>query len=167
MKKFLVLVSALVVLQFSSVAEASSRAFGAGIVLGEPSGFSAKTWLRSNRAIDMGLAFSLNDFFLLFADYDYHFGAVFGHSSPFVSRLNPYIGIGAALWFSTHNGRTDRALFTDNGNSVGFGLRIPFGIEWLPNDPPIGVFVELAAGIGVIPSTFGFFQGGIGVRYYF
>jgi hypothetical protein len=141
--------------------------FGLGVVLGEPTGLSAKYWLNSNQAVDFGLAYSFNDFVYIFADYLFHFPHAFGASTEFVSQLNPYVGIGGVFLGSTVSNRNDNRYFTSGGSSAGLGLRLPLGIEWRPARPPLGIFVELVPGIGIIPSTFGFFEGGIGVRYYF
>jgi hypothetical protein len=143
------------------------RPLGMGLVFGEPTGFSFKYLLPENRAIDGGLAFSLRSFFMIWSDYLFHFPGAFGASSDFVSQLKPYVGGGAVLFFSTKSGRTDRALYTDSGNSVAFGLRVPFGIEWMVPRAPVGIYVELVPGVGIIPSTFAFLQGGVGGRFYF
>jgi hypothetical protein len=145
-----------------------SRPFGLGVVIGEPTGLSAKYWLTSKHAIDFGLAYSFNSFVEVFADYLFHFPGVFGASSQFTTQLTPYIGIGG-IFFGSTNGVNSRNnhYFTSDGSTAGLGLRLPLGIEWSPMDPPIGVFVELVPGLGIIPSTFGFLEAGIGVRYYF
>ena len=143
--------------------------FAAGFVLGEPSGLTGKYMIESNQAIDGGLAFSFQSFFLFWADYIYEFSGLFGSSNEFVKRLTPYVGVGGIMLISTRVGSAP--LFGSGGgaSSVGLGFRVPFGVEYLVNNPkvPIGIYIELAPGIGIIPSTYGFFFGGIGARYYF
>ena len=141
--------------------------FGLGVEFGEPTGFTGKYWMDTNGAIDGGLSFSVNSFFLVYADYLYHFPSAFGHSTPFVSQLIPYIGIGGVLFISTDNARTSKFYYADNRDKVGLGVRVPLGIEWLPPTAPIGVFVQLIPGVGILPSSFGIFEGGLGIRYYF
>ena len=53
------------------------------------------------------------------------------------------------------------------GVDAGKEIRIPLGAEWNPRSAPIGVYAELAPGIGLAPGTFGFVEGGIGARFYF
>lgn len=144
-------------------------AWAAGLVLGEPTGFTAKHGLSSRSAVDAGLAFSFDRFFLVYSDYLWHFPGGFAtrSSEPFVQQLTPYVGAGGVLLFSTDSGRNDGKFFTSGGSSVGFGIRVPLGIEWKPGSPPLGVFAEMVPGIGVVPSTFGFLEGGIGARWYF
>lgn len=140
-----------------------SRQFGAGIILGAPSGLVGKYWVQSDRAFDMGLAFYFGDLILVYGDYLFHFPHTFKSSEKFVNQLVPYVGVGAAAIFWTGYPRR----YLDTAGGFGLGVRIPLGIEWRPSDPPLGVFVELAPGVGIIPGTFGFLQGGIGARYYF
>ena len=140
---------------------------GLGIVLGEPTGLSAKYWLTSKHSLDFGLGYSFNSFIFVYADYLFHFPGAFGASSQFVAQLNPYIGIGGIFMGSTASSGTRGRYFTSDGSSAGVGMRLPLGIEWTPGEPPLGIFIELVPGLGIIPSTFGFVEGGIGVRYYF
>lgn len=140
---------------------------GVGVILGEPTGFTGKFWLSSDRAVDAGLAFSLSDFVLLYGDYLFHFPGAFGRSNAFLHQLTPYVGLGAELFVSENTANTNGKYFTANNSSVDFGVRIPLGIEWKIPRSPVGVFVELVPGLGLLPGTFGFFQGGIGARFYF
>jgi hypothetical protein len=143
--------------------------FGAGIILGEPTGFTLKYFLDPKHAIDGGLAYSFGNFFEIYSDYLYHFRGAFGSQTRFVSELTPYVGGGLALFIggtpTTPN--SNRLYFGTSSGSAGFGIRIPLGIEWKSTQIPLGVFVEFAPGIGFVPATFALFQGGIGARYYF
>jgi len=144
------------------------RDFGLGIVIGEPTGLSAKLWTAPLNAIDFGLAFSFNDYALLFSDYLFHFPGSLGRSSPFVTQLTPYVGIGAVIAFANdRDSDKDRKFFGRGRDTLGLGVRVPLGIEWMPPNPRLGVFIELVPGISLVPSTSGFIEGGIGVRYYF
>jgi hypothetical protein len=141
---------------------------GLGIVLGEPTGLTGKFWM-GKQAVDAGLSYSFNDFFLLYSDYLFHFPEIFRSASEkWAKQFEPYVGIGGILFISTTSDPRDHTYFREPGSSsVGFGIRIPIGLEWMPMPPPIGVFAEIVPGVGVVPSTFGFVQGGIGIRYYF
>lgn len=139
-----------------------------GIILGEPTGISGKYFFNGHEAVDVALAFSLSDFFLLHADYLYHFTNAFGRKSTVAAQIQPYLGVGGVLFISTRSTRTEKKFFADStSSSVGLGIRVPLGLEWSPVHSRLGVFAELAPGIGIVPSTFGFLQGGIGIRYYF
>lgn len=121
--------------------------------------------MRSDRAVDMGLTFYFSNLVLIYSDYLFHFPKAFGTSSPFVAQLSPYVGVGGVMLF--WSGSYYNRYYYDSPHGFGIGVRFPIGIEWKPSDPPLGVFLELAPGMGIIPGTFGFFQGGIGIRYYF
>lgn len=153
-----------------STAHAAGGNFGLGIILGEPTGFTGKVYVSPKNAFDFGMAWSFGDYFALYGDYLWQFPGGFGHSSRFVSQLSPYVGVGLVLAFA--NGKDwwrdgKNRFFGTSRDSFGIGVRIPLGIEWRPSDPPLGVFLELAPGIAMVPSTSAFFMGGIGVRYYF
>jgi hypothetical protein len=134
-----------------------SRGKGLGLILGEPTGLTAKFWKNQDRAIDAGLAFSFDRFVFLYSDYLFHFKSISG--------IRPYAGIGGGLLISS--GNKNGKYFDNRDGSVGIGVRIPLGGEWFIPDAPFGIFAELVPGIGLVPSTYGFFQGGIGARFYF
>jgi len=139
--------------------------FGLGLVIGDPTALTAKYDANQRDAFDVGLSFNLDKWFLIYGDYQYKFAGLI-RQAP---QVTPYFGIGAVLVASNRSIDDTRhyQYFTDSTSSkLALGLRVPFGIEWRPN-APIGVFVELAPGIAIIPGTIGFFQGGIGIRYYF
>lgn len=145
----------------------STGQVGLGVMLGDPTGLSGKVWISRSSAIDFGLAYSFSNFMEVLGDYLYHFHGAFGSSSRFLTELTPYLGLGGTFFVDTSANRTDTKFFTNSGNSAGLGIRIPFGLEWRSVRPPIGVFAELVPGIAIIPGTFGFLEGGVGVRYYF
>ncbi|MBI3541922.1 MAG: hypothetical protein HY075_01420 [Deltaproteobacteria bacterium] len=120
--------------------------FGAGAIFGEPTGLTAKYWLNHSRdAIDFGLAYSVRNYLMLYADKLWHFGRL-------PHQLSAYFGGGAGLFL---------------GKDTRVDLRIPVGVEWLPSRPRIGVFAELVPALRVAPSTGFDLNGGVGVRYYF
>ncbi|MEW6511814.1 MAG: hypothetical protein AB1428_12755 [Bacteroidota bacterium] len=140
-----------VVLMMASSAQGQSRGFGAGIILGEPTGFSFKGWTSSANAIDAGISWSFrrSGFFRVHADYVWHFMNVF----PREDRLVLYAGPGARLGFSRHE-------------SV-LGLRIVGGMAyWIPG-APLEVFLEFAPVMDLAPSTEATAEGGIGIRFFF
>jgi hypothetical protein len=154
------------VVVFSTANVALARGnFGLGVIFGDPTALSAKIYQDHNDAFDIGLAFALSDYILIYGDYLRHFPGAFGHSSQFVSSLRPYIGIGPILVFDTDD--HDRHHYFDREDNFALGARVPFGIEWIAPNIPLGISVEIVPGIEVIPSTDGFVQAGIAFRYYF
>lgn len=141
--------------------------FGLGIVLGGPTAITGKYWLDHKHAIDAGVGALFGDYFMFYGDYLFHYPGAFGHDTQFVSELTPYFGFGGVMAFTTDNHADNSALRGKSSGALGLGGRVPVGIEWRPSETPIGVFLELAPGLSLIPQ-FGFIiEGGIGIRYYF
>ncbi|HLR24373.1 MAG TPA: hypothetical protein VK112_00810 [Fodinibius sp.] len=135
-----------------SHAQQANKGTGIGFMVGEPTGLSLKSWTSSTNAFDVGLAWSLDsDAVHIHADYLWHnfnlFNDVQSGSLPF------YYGIGG------------RVVFRDN-NDAKIGARIPVGINYLFDDSPIGLFLELAPVFNVAPETDFDIEGGLGVRFY-
>jgi len=130
---------------------AQDRGFGLGVILGEPTGVSAKGWISSRTAFDAGLAWSFrrSGYLHVHADYLWHFADVVSTNQ----QVLPYIGIGGRI------GARD--------NSAIVGVRVPFGISWIPTNAPIDVFLEIAPIVDLTPETDINANGGIGVRFYF
>ena len=133
------------------IAYSQDSGFGAGILLGEPTGLSAKAWVSRQNAVDFGLAYSFrrDGYFHLHGDYLWHFPRAI--QSP--ERIPLYTGIGARL-------------AVGKGSGV-FGIRIPFGIAYWLSEAPIEFFLEIAPILDLAPATELSGNGGIGARYYF
>ncbi len=152
---------------WSSFAEAKGGPFGLGVILGEPTALTVKYDATEETAYDAGLAFNLDRWILVYGDYHYKFANIL-RSHP--GTLVPYLGVGGVLVVSNKSEletRGFRYFDSSKSSTVAAGLRIPFGIEWRPDQIPIGVFAELAPGITIIPGTYVFVQGGIGIRFFF
>lgn len=121
-----------------------------GVVIGEPSGLSAKYWVSKRNAFDLGVGWSFADEgrFDLYGDYMYHpyyFPSEYGDFPMF-------IGVGGALRLSD--------------NSF-FGVRFPLGAEYLFNRVPLTLFAQLAPIMEIIPEIDFRLEGGFGVRFAF
>ena len=149
MKQFLCML-ALVALM-TSAAEGQERGFGLGVILGEPTGVSTKGWISSQTAFDAGFAWSFRrtGFLHVHMDYLWHFSDIVNTNQ----RVNPYVGIGGRL-------------AAREGSAIA-GVRVPFGIVWLPANSPIDVFLEIAPVVDLTPETEINANGGIGVRFFF
>jgi hypothetical protein len=133
---------------------------GVGIILGEPTGITAKLYLKDDQAIQaaVGSAF-IGGGLQLHGDYVFH---------PYILQSRPsfvlpvYVGPGLRLIDYT-NGR--------DGSSFAIGARAVGGLLFDFKDVPLDAFVEIA---GVLEYEFqdgaGFglrLNAGAGVRYYF
>jgi hypothetical protein len=129
------------------------KGFGLGVIVGEPTGVSAKSWMTSVTAIDAALAWSFVDNGALHIHADYLF-----HNFQLISletkgRWPVFYGIGARLKF----GDKDTQL----------ALRIPVGIDYLFSDAPVDIFLEVVPMLELIPNTKFQFNAALGVRYFF
>jgi hypothetical protein len=81
-----------------------------------------------------------------------------------VPGLALYFGAGAGL----HNrDRDDRSRHDDDDDENSLEARLPIGLEYTVRTVPLGIFIELAPALEVIPDFDFHLRGGIGVRYYF
>lgn len=143
---------------------AQDRGFGLGVILGEPTGISAKYWTSPMNAFDFGLGWSIGGDRIgkyngtydgrsrvhVHMDYLWHsFDAI--RSSE---RFPLYYGIG---------GRIN----SGGGYDGSVAVRGVFGIAWLPHNTPMDVFLELVPSLQLTSSTGFGLDAGVGARYYF
>ncbi len=143
---------------------AQDRGFGLGVIIGEPTGISAKLWTSPVNAFDFGLGWSIGgdrsgnckgnydgrSRVHFHMDYLWHaFDAI--HSSE---RFPLYYGIG---------GRFNSGA----GYDASVAVRGVFGIAWLPRSTPIDIFLELVPSLQLTSTTGFSLDAGIGARYFF
>lgn len=160
-KKLLTLtvLTVLLAVSFNSRAQAqdSDKEIGVGFIVGEPTGLSLKSWTGNDNAVDVGLAWSLGryDAINIHADYLWHNYEVFSEVDSGTMPL--YYGVGGRVVFGDHIYGQDDAVL---------GARVPVGINYLFDDAPVGLFLEVAPVFNVIPEPDFDVDGGIGVRVY-
>ncbi len=145
----------------------ASNEFGAGLILGYPTAVTGKYWRDKQVAFDGGLGFNINSYFVFYGDYLYHYPGIFRQKNEFLDYLVPYFGVGGLAAITTSDRGNNDGYLGKTSGSFGLGVRIPVGAEWKPKEPSIGVFVEIAPGISIFPSTTAIITGGTGIRYYF
>jgi hypothetical protein len=126
--------------------------FGVGVILGSPTGLSAKYWLSRITAIDGAVAWHFGDpdQLQLHADYLYHLDLRGVGVSE--GRLPFYLGAGVRVLA---------------GNDSEGAIRIPLGISYLTAQLPLEIFAELAPVVEFAPDTDADVEGGVGIRFYF
>lgn len=135
-----------------SSAQDTGKNLGIGVIVGEPTGLSLKSWTGGNNAFDVGLAWSLGryDAINIHADYLWHNYETFSEVEH--GNIPLYYGIGGRIVLDDNNAR--------------IGARIPIGVNYLFADSPIGLFFEVAPIINIAPSTDFDLDGGLGARFY-
>lgn len=144
------LLAALALAALASPARAQKAgSFGAGVVLGAPTGATGKLWLDDGtQAIDAGLGW--NGALTVYGDYLWHGWTLL--PQPPQGRMPVYVGLGAQV----------RAY-----NDPEVSLRAVAGIAyWLPQDP-IEIFLEIVPLLHLTRHTGAGLDAAAGVRYYF
>ncbi len=131
--------------------EAQDRGFGLGIILGEPTGVSFKSWISGRDAFDVAVAWSFEGegAIHVHADYLFHNFRLFRVEK---GDLVLYYGIGARV---------------KTADRTQVGVRIPLGLSYLFERDPIEIFFELGPIMNVTPKTLFRMTTGVGIRYYF
>jgi hypothetical protein len=163
MKKFLLLSVMICMVVLTTPLSAQEHGFGMGLIIGEPTGVSAKLWTSGVNAFDFGLGFGVggdrihyngnyNDGSRVHFHMDYLWHSFNAIQSS--AKLPLYYGIGGR--FNSGAGYDDS-----------FGIRGVFGIAWIPRATPIDVFVEIVPVFQITPETGFGFDAAFGVRYFF
>ena len=147
--------AALVIILFGCLAGLSfgesKHNFGVGIILGEPTGLSAKGWLSETVGIDGGAAWSFTggSYFQLHGDLLVHNFKLFAVET---GKMGFFYGVGARIRFD---------------DDTTFSLRVPVGISYEFEKTPIELFLEIVPMLDLVPATEVDIAGGVGFRYYF
>jgi len=158
---FVIIFSLLMIL--SKPIAAQDHGFGIGLILGEPTGVSAKLWTSKINAFDFGLGVGLGgDRFKYKGSYD-NSGRVHFHMDYLWHSFN---AINSTERFPLYYGIGGR-FNTGGGYDGSLGVRGVFGIAWFPHSTPIDVFIELVPVLQITPSTGFGFDAGLGIRYFF
>jgi hypothetical protein len=149
----ILLVMALALASITNISQAQTNSgdFGLGVILGEPTGISAKYYTGGSNALAFGAAWSFgrNANMHLHADYLIH---RFDLIEVEKGRLPLYYGIGG------------RVRFADKST---VGIRIPIGLSYYFQNDPLEIFFEVVPILDLTPATNFSGNGGIGLRYYF
>ena len=122
--------------------------YGLGLIVLDPSGLTAKAWLKKSGAIAGAIGWSAMEGHQLHLQADYIF-----YGGRMASDQN--------VDFSFYLGLGGKIIFQDQDNAW---FRVPLGIDFFTKKSPLNIFIE------VVPS-FNFAEiklsGAIGIRYLF
>ncbi len=146
-----ILLSLLAVALLHGPAATQEHGFGLGVIVGEPTGISAKKWIKRNVAVAGAMAWSFgkHDALQLHGDYLIHNFKIFKVEE---GLLPLYYGIGARMKLE----KDDKV-----------GVRVPLGIDFILADAPLDFFLEIVPLLDVAPSTEFDLNAAIGARYLF
>lgn len=158
MKKRYLLLIAFALLFSAQQATAQEKNFGLGVMVGEPSGISAKLWTSNDNALAFGLGWSTYH-----PRYDDSGSRIHFHMDYL---WHSFDAIRSEEQFAFHYGIGGR--FKDRGGDNGsLAVRGVAGLNWLPRDTPIDIFFEVAPSLELTPSTGFGIDGALGARFYF
>ena len=152
---------ACLLLTLLTAAPSGREGLALGIILGEPTGISIKAWVDDKTAVDGAAAWSFSgyDSFQLHADYLIHYFDVM-EADDLRGALPVYVGIGGRIRLrEEHRG--------DDDEDVTLGVRLPFGMTYIPDSAPVDVFVEFVPILDVVPDTDFDLAAGFGARFFF
>ena len=132
---------------------------GYGLIIGNPTGLSAKVWFSNVWAIDgaMGVARSEFDTHLTLLGHNFEWG----YRTSDDSVVNRILRHGELPFYF---GMGPRVLFEDKTE---LGIRFPLGLSYLPHASTWEFFAEIAPVVRLTPDAGVNGDFGVGVRYYF
>ncbi len=138
-------------LLFCGFVHAQDSGFGLGIIIGEPTGISAKMWTRKDGAICLAAGWSLEEqkYINIQGDYVFH---NFSLIKVEKGKLPVYYGIGVKI-------------VTKDETKV--GIRVPIGIDYIFHNAPLDIFFEIAPLIDIVPETEPYINVALGIRFFF
>jgi hypothetical protein len=149
----LLLVLVLLLVPQASPAGSNQTGFGAGIIVGEPTGLTFKNWLSQGSALQGAVAWSTssNANLHLHLDYIVHRFGVIDVSD---GSMPIYFGIGARL------------RLRDNVDDQ-IGIRVPIGIDYQFASEPFDIFLEVVPILELSPDTDFGLNAALGGRWFF
>jgi hypothetical protein len=165
--KYICFFTILLLILSTSVSKSFSpmgRNFGFGIMLGEPTGLTAKVWSSKDEAWVFSLGNSYLGRLRIGADYLWHFNAFNS------SVVNMYAGPGFAVGIGESEGwwyHNKNKYYYKEDDEIGFGVRGVFGINIVPKRTPLEIYGEIGVMVGILPATHTNAEGAIGIRFYF
>lgn len=129
---------------------------GVGLLLGAPSGFTARHWFSPDRSFHVDAGWSLAD------ENKFHVQGAYLWDRPGViaigdETLDFFFGAGASV--RTKSGKKN--------DDVVVGPRLPGGVSYFLQDPDLELFAQLGLTVGFIPSSDIFLDAAVGLRFYF
>lgn len=133
---------------------AQRQGVGLGVIVGEPTGLSLKSWFSSSTALDLAAAWSFGDY----EAFQFHLDYVFHHPRLIEANFPFYYGLGGRLKLKdTHDDESDAHI----------GVRFPLGLVYLFREAPLDFFIEVVPILDLAPETDVNLNAAVGMRFYF
>lgn len=141
------------------------RSFGFGLTLGDPLGGTIKYWTAPDQALVASIG---GDYFgstRLDVDYHWHFNAFRSEVVKLYAGPGIAFGFGSGhsyLWYK----RGHDYYFVRDDGSTGIGARILLGLNVIPRNTPIELYLEAGPLIGISPAFGTSMDVAVGIRFY-
>lgn len=138
--------------------------FGFGLILGDPTGLSLKIWTSNDNAFHLYVGSSYFGKVRLGGDYLWHFDSFNSSVVKLYTGLGLVVGFGngSGLWYKSHK---DNFYYWDD-DAVGIAARGILGLNIIPRNSPIEIFLEVAPLVGLSPNFGVNIDAAVGFRYY-
>lgn len=138
--------------------------FGIGLVLGDPSGLSIKYWTTAENAFHVYIGSSYFGKIRLGADYLWHFDSFNSSVVKLYTGLGLVLGFGngSGIWYKSNKDN----FYYWSDNTVGIAARGVLGLNIIPRNSPLEIFLELAPLVGLSPNYGINIDAAVGIRFY-
>lgn len=146
-----------------------------GLTLGGPTYIHFTHGLGGPEAVEAGVSFSYNHATHIYVDY-----LLETHSplrSPTLQDVGLFYGVGGILVIMNedrhdhrinHDHHDDDGYYGHDDGDIGFGVRLPVGLDWRPaKAQEFSFHIQLVPIVTVVPETELEFNAGIGLKYRF
>ena len=142
---------------------------GLGVIVGSPTGLSAKWRATRANSFDAGVGIGFGNSLHLHADWLFEGGDLMKESG---ATLGWFAGVGGKFAVRDHDdrgrGNDPDDDDDDDDDDVDLGPRVPVGLDLaFANVPNLELFAEIALGLEIADDQGLFLDGGIGARWFF
>ena len=149
---------------FINNSNAQNHSFGMGVILGEPTGLTAKLWTSNTTAFDLGFGLSIGGDRIGSSNVYYNGdNRIHFH---FDYLLHVFNAVGSTEEYPIYYGMGAR-FNTGGGYYNSLAVRFVVGLAWMPHETPIDMFVEFVPSLQLTAQPAFAMDSAVGLRYYF
>jgi hypothetical protein len=134
-----------------------------GVILGEPTGLSAKLWTSNISAFDFGFGRSIGGDRI--NNNDIHFDGSSRYHFHFDYLLHDFSAVGSTGQYPIYYGVGAR-FNSGGGYDNSLAVRFVVGLAWMPHDTPIDMFIEFVPSLQLTSKPGFAIDSALGLRYY-
>lgn len=146
-----------------NIINAQEDKFALGVILGEPTGISAKLWTSTISAFDFGFGRSIGGDRI--NNNDIHFDGSSRYHIHFDYILHDFNAVGSTGNYPIYYGVGAR-FNSGGGYNNSLAVRFVVGLAWMPRDTPIDMFIEFVPSLQLTSKPGFAIDSALGLRYY-